>query len=462
MKILPITNIINNYKIRQAQNVQPSVITAENLKPLACDTVSFGRCPGDKALKSLLAYGVPDIYTGKIMIPFEELQNLLRRKVFSLPLKQLVKMLRKYEDCFQDVPAEIFELLKRQAKINPRDRLDKVIHRLVPEHNAKLVDEQRPIFDELNVIAQEMPDVQLKQFRELMEITEAQIRNEEINKPFDANDFRYKLQRIFERNSSRNVPQEQKVLRRLIRMASQLPSTSDEELVARKVHRRKKNSKEKIEKGLTGRKSAILRQMCRAIDASSLAYDNELNKLMSSAKLQLYNVKTVFPFQRKAFIIALRKIADELEDTNLAHRLIQCATKLPNSSDSVSAFIVKSAESSAQKILYDLLYPSVGTIEHLKPSKSGGKDNMSNYALASSLVNSQRAHMSFATWLRKHPEVYENCQKYVDRLIELYNAGVFKKVGLGKDYIIHFAALVYRLSPKEEPLVLDLSRIRKK
>lgn len=461
MKILPITNIINNYKIRQTQPVSQDVQPSENLKPLACDTVSFGRCLGDRALKELLYYGIPDIYTGKIMIPFEELQSILHSKIFSLPLRQIVKILRRYEPCFQDVPAEIFELLKKQAKINPRDRLDKAIHRLVPEHNAKLVSEQRPIFDELKVIAQEMPEKQLKEFQELMDMTESQIKNEGINKPFDANDFRYKLQRIYERNSSKKAPQEQKVLRRIIRMASQFPSVSDEEIINRKLCKQNKNCRESVERRLTGRKSAIIRQMSRVIDSSTLIYDNELSRLISTAKFQLYNVKTVFPFQRKAFILELRKIADELEDTNLAHRLIQCATKLPNSSESISAFIVKSAESSSQKILYDLLYPSLGTIEHLLPSKSGGKDSLSNYALASSVVNSQRAHMGFANWVRKHPEVYENCQKYVDRLIELYNAGVFKKVGLSKDYITHFASLVHRMSPSEKPMVLDLSKLKK-
>ena len=464
MKILPITNIINNYKIRQAQNVQPSMITAENLKPLACDTVSFGRCPGDKALKSLLPYGIPDIYTGKIMIPFEELQNIMRRKIFSFPLKRLVKYLKNYEDCLHDVPSEIFEMLKKQAKVNPNDRLENVIHKLLPEHNAKLIKEQEPIFEELKEIAKEMPEEQFNEFMSLMEMTESQIRNEQVYKPFDVNDFRYKLKRIIERNKSRNIPKENRALKKLKNLALLLPDDSEQEMIQRKYKRLTKKKKtfkqDIIDRNIKNRIIATIRLMNRVIDNSPLAYDKELKQLLTTAKMQIYDVKIVCPFQRKAFIIELSRIVEELEDNKLAHRLMQCATKLPNSSESVSAFIVKSAESSAQKILYDLLYPSVGSTEHLQPSKSGGKDSVSNYALASSLINSQRAHMGFATWLRKHPEVYENCQKYVDRLIELYNAGVFKEVGLGRDYIIHFAALVYKLSPKEKPLVLDLSKLR--
>ena len=68
--------------------------------------------------------------------------------------------------------------------------------------------------------------------------------------------------------------------------------------------------------------------------------------------------------------------------------------------------------------------------------------------------------MPFDEWIRQNPQTYKNCQKYVDRLIELYNEGIFEKVGLEKDYIYYFAKRVKELSPKEKPMVLDLSKLK--
>ena len=62
--------------------------------------------------------------------------------------------------------------------------------------------------------------------------------------------------------------------------------------------------------------------------------------------------------------------------------------------------------------------------------------------------------------LKQHPEIYQNAQKHINRLIELYNDGTFKKVGLTKWYITNLAKRLYRLSPPEKPIVVDLSKLK--
>ena len=112
-----------------------------------------------------------------------------------------------------------------------------------------------------------------------------------------------------------------------------------------------------------------------------------------------------------------------------------------------------------EKIGYELLYPSLGTIEHLQPTKSGGPNTLDNMALASKALNNERAHRTFERQLTLYPETYENCQKYADRLIQLYKSGVFRKVGLSKWYIINFARKMSKMSPKSKPLILDLKKL---
>ena len=84
---------------------------------------------------------------------------------------------------------------------------------------------------------------------------------------------------------------------------------------------------------------------------------------------------------------------------------------------------------------------------------------LSNYGLASTYYNSERADKSMAQYLRQHPEAYKNSQKQINRLIELYKDGTFEKIGLSKWYIINFAQQMYKLSPPEKRMVLDLGEL---
>ena len=72
-------------------------------------------------------------------------------------------------------------------------------------------------------------------------------------------------------------------------------------------------------------------------------------------------------------------------------------------------------------------------------------------------MNSMRSNMPFDEWIRKNPIAYKACQKYVDRLIELYDTGKFKKVGLHKSYIKNFIKRIEEMSPKERPINIKLN-----
>ena len=72
-----------------------------------------------------------------------------------------------------------------------------------------------------------------------------------------------------------------------------------------------------------------------------------------------------------------------------------------------------------------------------------------------------RSNMPFDEWVRQNPIAYEACQKYVDRLIELYNTGKFSKVGLNKNYIKNFVDRIKQMSPKEKPIILNIGDLNK-
>ena len=178
-----------------------------------------------------------------------------------------------------------------------------------------------------------------------------------------------------------------------------------------------------------------------------------------SAKKQVLNIKTVIPFKVKTFTHDLQSITDTLKDKKLAREMMKKASELPTAQEELSAFIMKSSRNSSTKIGYDLLNGSVGAIDHLIPYSHGGADSLENYAFTTNAMNSKRGDKTIAQWLKENPATREGSQKCIDRLLELYRNGTFAKEELTPWYIIHFARRMKKLSPPENPIILDLGTL---
>lgn len=463
MRITPI-NFNNFLRPVSAVNNHNDYSQGIALRPaLKCDTVSFqGGVPNGDLLKKLLAYRIPDMYSGRIMIPSDLIQSFLRHKIFSGSLRHIVKNLLPYEECLNPVHKSIFNIIKNASKNTPKKTLEEVIHELAPEHQLKLRQIQQPIFDKLTEESKEMPEDLRQEFDNFMDYTQKKLSNMPVVVDFSAKEFQYKLQRIAEGINRRGIFSEQSTIRKLLRLSGNFSVLSEEQTYERAAAKNKIKTKNKsrfIQK-YRQRQAETLRQMDKVLMTSPLCDDKELNDLFVQTRFRIYKIPQIYSFNRKSFIHDLKKIIYKLEDSKLQHKMIQTAIKLPTSKENISAFIVKSADYSSEKIGYELISGSMGSIEHLTPVKKGGDDSLYNYALAAAETNGERGHRSFEEQLKKHPETYINAQKYADRLIELYNDGTFSKIGLQRGYIQSFASKVYKMSPAENRLVIDLSRLR--
>lgn len=463
MRITPIS-LNNFYRPVSAVNNHNDYSQGIALRPaLKCDTVSFtGGVPNGDILKRLLPYRIPDMYTGRIMMSPEEIQRFLKRKVFSSSLRNIVKTLMPFEECLNPVNKSILNILQTAAKTSPKKNLEEVLHELAAEHQLKLRTAQQPIFDKLTEQSKEMPEDLRQEFDAFMEYTQKKLSNMPVVVDFSAKEFQYKLHRAAEGINRRGIFAEQSTIRKLIRLSGNFSVLSEEETYEKAVAKNKIKSKNKsrfIQK-YRQKQAEVLRQMDRVLMTSPLYDDKELNDLFVQTRFRIYKIPQIYTFNRKSFIHDLKKILNKLDDIKLQHRMIQTALKLPTSKENLSAFIVKAADYSSEKIGFELIYGSMGSIEHLTPTKRGGEDVLANYALASVDSNGERGHRSFEEQLKRHPETYMNAQKYVDRLIELYNDGTFSRLGLHRGYIQSFASKLYKMSPKEKPLVLDLSKLK--
>ena len=487
MKILPI--IANKfYNTGQVQTSHP-LKTRSNIfvtNPIPFDTVSFtaSRASGTP-LKKLAEYGMPDMYTGKEMMSYGTLSRMLKNGVFSLPLNKLLPILEKYKDTLHETEQEVVKQLKNVEKKQPHIKITEAFQKLFPEQQRRLLNVQRPVFQELTQKACDMPRSFYDDFIDLMRYTNKKIAKDLTISHFSEKEFIYRLQQAAKQIKMTRRHTEITAVNHLIKEAKSLFGDQIEE-------------KKKFGRGIAAKKlkmefqmqPAILKQNTQKIqylremfDKSYIKNNKEIRNIFDVTNAKIYGFPTFEPFKRQEFIYDLKNIVKYLKNKDLETEIIKIARELPTSSDNVSAFFVKHVNDTPEKIGYYLFKGSLSSIEHIEPripqvkedviKKAGKKKNkkaktdgnisqrnhINNYGLSSAYINSLRSNMPFEEWIRKNPQAYAACQKYVDRLIEHYKSGKFDKVGLSKSYIKTFAEKVKTQSPAEKPIILDLSKL---
>lgn len=455
MRINPIiVNIdYNRNKIRREKRLSESInYSNAPTRVLPANYVSFRADikPSSKIFKKLLKYNIPDMYTGKIMFSSDFIQNFIEKGLFDKPINKVVAAILPYKERLQTGEQKVLEILEQDAKTNPKLTLADAVkhHYKVKKKELSLL--QEPIFNKLEELSKSLPEDKLFDFQELMTQTKAMLQNKSIVQPFSKTDFRYKLQRFADDIKLTCNSDETKAMIRLIKMTESIPHTP-------------KNSGKPIKKyrdEVIEKQEKQINNLIKYFERTPLAYNQDLRNAITTARDQIYRVPTKVQFSRKTFVYKLNKIVSNIDNQELANEIRSTASKLPTSWQEDSAFFVKCANFTSAKIGISLLRNSVGSIEHLLPQSHGGKDAYSNYGLSAAITNTMRGCKSMEDYLRLHPEAYENCQKYVDRIVELTNKRILKRLGIPDTYIVEFANTMRRLSPKEKPMILDLSALK--
>ena len=203
---------------------------------------------------------------------------------------------------------------------------------------------------------------------------------------------------------------------------------------------------------------ALVSQQARVLDQIILMARNlskeDYKKVRKLAQVSFDKMLAQDPlpeerFRRKEFLYSLRDL--DISDEKMKQAMIHKAEKLPQSSSSVHAFIVKYAQPYKFKYSEDgklikikrdsedlalrLLLPSVGTDEHIYPQKlyrqeelarqngQEGAHNLSDYKvtiLTSSYINGLKGDKLFDDFIKDSKfDIPQNIQNHIDRLIEI-------------------------------------------
>ncbi len=493
MKIFSIISnqLYKNQNVYQKNRISVQ-LNSNNLAPLKCDTVSFtaSKASGEP-LRKLAEYGIPDMYTGKLMLTWSRLSSMMENGVFALPLKKLVPILKKYENTMLETEHNIFKIFEKAEKKQPDVTIEDILKQQFQEHQKELLSKQQPIFERLIEKACDLPSDIHNEFMDLMRMTSKKIANDPVVTHFSENEFIYKLSQAAKQIKTKNNHKGAHDINFLIRETKRIfiPQAEEKKKFGRGFKSNKAKMEYQMQPNVLKQNIQNIQYLRKIFENSSIKNNTDIKKIFKSTSAKICGLPVVEPFKRKEFIYDLKNVLKFMKDKKLHAKLIVIAHELPTSKQDVSAFMVKHVNDSPSKIGFYLMKDSLVSIEHIdakvkrltkeeleeiEANKSAnknkkkkkikndvaGKNHRRNYGLSAIGINAGRSNEPFADFVRKHPETYKTCQMYIDRIIELYNTGKFEKVGLDREYIFEFAETVAKQSPKEKPIILDISKIK--
>lgn len=388
--------------------------------------VSFTSIQNSSKLRVLFGYGLPCMYSGLEMIDPKLLTRWMKNKLFNRPASQVLEVLEPHRKSFVGIEAKVLEIIRDRAQIHPDKNIKELLQEVEPIFRRRLRKKQAPIFHELTEASYALPESHRYRFKLLMAETDKKLNEKPIMIPFSSYEFKYKLSKIKDDILNGQDVKSKKVMNKLIKESKRFSNTTN----SRTMENQQK----------------VLGFLEYIWKKSVLKNNVQLKELFETSKSRLSKEEIIVPFSRKSFIYDLARLLEDVPNQRLQEKMLTIAQKLPTSQESTSAYILKVSSESVDKIGHRLIWPSLASVEHILPRSEGGLDLMANFGGATTRENSTRKSIDFVTQLKLRPQTPEFCQKYVDRLIELYHKGIFARHNISPKYILDFKNTIYTQS----------------
>lgn len=422
----------------EKREASPAVNTLSHAYfPNICFTSYISDCP---ELKGLLQYNIPCIYSGVPLLDSSKIAGI--QKTLNKDSQTALEALQPYEKYMQPTERNIFTLLKTQSKEYPEKTIQDILIDIAKNHEAQLRTEQERVIDTLKDMSKGLPEESQYKFQLLLHETYDKLDKKPVVIPFSRDVFLYNLEKLCDYNFI--TP---KIRRKMLQQGEKIPANNGIETQVMQLHR--------------------VNSIERMATRTSLNNLPEFKELIQKAKEQIGKKPIVMHFSRKTFIHDLKKVLNGMPEVydDLYNEMMATALEIPSSQTSISAFAAKNSRLSSSIIATKLVIPSVASIEHVKPRSKDGKNNISNYALASKSANEKRGDMPLYEFFKNNPQVKLNIQKHFDRLIELANDGTFEKCEVPHMYIWTLKNRIEKESretKESEPTInIDISALQK-
>lgn len=355
------------------------------------------------------------IYCGRPLMSNKLISKLKSNGTFSGSIRNFACEMMKYIDYLHPTEKETLKRIVIMSFDEPDIRLSDAIKKLYPAANIALLNEQKPILKELAALSEQLPYGFKTKYLQLLKISKYRLEEKAyIPEKFSGKEFAYKIKRIGD------TIKDKYLAGRIIKLTEPLTHP----FFKTKTPLTDKFIKKIL--ALTETQGADPQKIQKAdlqlmLISQIKRYAEFLNRkdIISFCNTAIDTIErrpVKIKFSNKSFRYALNEILDGMPDEKLKERITETAKRLPTSRTSVNAFITKHELAASEAIGYDLLRPSIVTIEHMHPKSANGINGLNNYALACECDNNTRSNGSMQTFIADFD--IKNQQKYFGEIME--------------------------------------------
>lgn len=441
-------NNCNNYNNNYYSNVLCSPKEDVFVKTDASN-LSFSGITSGGDLKSLLnRRKIHCIYCGIPMLSNKKIENLKKSGIFSAPIRDFAQEMLSYLDYLHPTEKEVLKKITIMAFDSPNIRLSEAIKKLYYKANYELLKVQMPIINQLYGLSNKLPPNIKNNYQKLLKISRYKLEEKAyIPESFDAKEFVYKIKRI-----NKSIKDEY-LASKILKLSEPIthPILTEKMPVNDKFTSKILNLCEiKYSKNKKYTPKELQLLLIEEIKKySEIMNRHDIANLCDTAIKTIEKQPVKIKFSNKTLEKSLFQILQDYDNKKVKNKIISLIEKLPNSETSTNAFIAKHQFADSESIAYDLLRPSIGTIEHIHPKSKDGPNELWNYALACERDNGNRSNGDLSLFIIEHSK--KNQQRYFDELIDEVN-----KHNLNKNTLLK----MIKNFTKESGVPIDTSKLK--
>ena len=366
------------------------------------------------------------IYCGRPLLSNKIASRLKSNGTFSGPIKNFAREMLDYMEYLHPSEKETLKKITMMAFDFPNIRLSEAIKKLYPQANKELLKEQLPILRELSGLAKEMPHGWKTKYQKLLKITKYRLAEKEyIPDEFSGKEFAYKINRL------NDTIKDEYMASRIAKLTEPLthPVFKNEKtpLTERFIDKILKLTEIRdVNKNTLTKSDLQIFLLSQIRKHAEILNRRDIINLCDTGVDTIERRPVKIKFSNKAFRYDLSETLEGMPNDKLRERIISIVKRLPNSRTSVNAFITKHELAASDAIGYDILRPSIVTIEHMHPKSQNGANELRNYALSCSRDNNNRSDMDMKEFIA--PFAKSNQQRYFNEIFEeVYRGNIPKE-----------------------------------
>lgn len=334
------------------------------------------------------------------------------------PSAVFTTLMGSFFDYFDEAGIELLNKMDNMSMSYPKAKINKILQALSPASEDRLIDLQKQTFEQIINLKKLLPENSRSELERLIQNSYDCINGKAFIQEYSAKEFNYQLKKL---SGALNKPQTTAYVNNMADLLTHpIYKAADKPLnnkIMSNVLRTTKSPHYNIDLTSNNAKEKV---QLFIINKIKKAAENENNttiiNLCDVTKKRLLGQPAYSKFSNKAFTYKLNEILENSSSTDEIKEIFNnICNKLPKSSNSIDAFIVKNKDATNMAIINNLLDQYMVTIEHIVPSSKEGANDISNWALACKKCNGIHGSNDIKT---NYPFDREAPQEYFNTIID--------------------------------------------